>query len=79
MSERLGSRTAFLCGYTNGLYGYLPTADEFPRGGYEVEWMPVVYGPKTGLLMPPKPDTAERVVAVVEQLVRASRGEAAPA
>lgn len=28
---------AILCGYANGCIGYVPTADEYPRGGYEVE------------------------------------------
>lgn len=27
-----------LGGYTNGWLGYVPTASEFPRAGYEVEW-----------------------------------------
>ena len=25
-----------LCGYANGCIGYVPTADEYQRGGYEV-------------------------------------------
>ena len=25
-----------LCGYANGCIGYVPTADEYGRGGYEV-------------------------------------------
>lgn len=27
-----------MAGYSNGYEGYLPPADEFPMGGYEVEW-----------------------------------------
>ncbi len=27
-----------MAGYTNGVTGYVPTADEFARGGYEPEW-----------------------------------------
>ncbi|MSU57443.1 MAG: hypothetical protein EXS35_04560 [Pedosphaera sp.] len=30
----------FLCGYTNGRMAYLPTADEWTKGGYEVENSP---------------------------------------
>ena len=26
-----------MCGYTNGRMAYMPTADEWPKGGYEVE------------------------------------------
>lgn len=31
-------------GYTNGWEGYVPTADEFAKGGYEAEWA-TPYGP----------------------------------
>ena len=30
----------FMCGYTNGRMAYLPTADEWTKGGYEVENSP---------------------------------------
>jgi len=30
----------FMCGYTNGRMAYMPTADEWTRGGYEVENSP---------------------------------------
>lgn len=71
-SRRAGSELAFLCGYTNGWTGYLPSAEEFPHGGYEVDWSPVVYGLSSGLLMPAQPDTAERVVAAARELYRHS-------
>jgi hypothetical protein len=32
-----------LCGYANGCVGYVPTAAEFTRGGYEVEEAYKVY------------------------------------
>ena len=32
--------TTFLCGYTNGRMAYLPTADEWTKGGYEVDNSP---------------------------------------
>ena len=32
------------CGYTNGVVGYVPTADEFPKGGYEVLHAYRIYG-----------------------------------
>ena len=35
--ERVSARQPMmLCGYANGCIGYVPTADEFERGGYEV-------------------------------------------
>ena len=29
-----------MCGYTNGRMAYMPTADEWTKGGYEVENSP---------------------------------------
>jgi hypothetical protein len=34
----------FMCGYTNGRMAYLPTADEWSKGGYEVENSPFGQG-----------------------------------
>lgn len=59
---------AFFGGYTNGYIGYLPTAEEHPYGGYEVAINPVVYGPVTGLWMPPVPETANDIVSHIRQL-----------
>ncbi|WP_410503033.1 alkaline ceramidase [Exiguobacterium acetylicum] len=59
---------AFFRGYTNGYLGYLPTAEEHPYGGYEVSINPVVYGPVTGLWMPPVPETANEIVDRILQL-----------
>jgi len=36
----------FMCAYTNGSYGYIPTLEAFPNGGYEVN--ACVYIPGTG-------------------------------
>jgi len=71
----LQSELVFFGGYTNGLVGYLPTASEIPRGGYEVEWMPVVYGPETGYLMHARPETADRIAEGVRQLYGRAYGE----
>ncbi|WP_394679556.1 alkaline ceramidase [uncultured Exiguobacterium sp.] len=59
---------AFFGGYTNGYIGYLPTAEEHQYGGYEVAINPVVYGPVTGLWMPPVPETANDIVSHIRQL-----------
>jgi hypothetical protein len=40
-------------GYTNGVAGYLATDEEYDAGGYEIEWMPVVYGYYEGMLTAP--------------------------
>jgi len=59
----------FFGGYTNGWIGYLPTAEEYPSGGYEVEWMSVVYGPESGLLTPAVPDAASQVVSTAIRMI----------
>lgn len=72
LRRRCRRDVAFLLGCANGLYGYLPTAEEFRRGGYEVEWMPVCYGHQTGLVMPFEPGTAGRILQEVLRLWKAS-------
>lgn len=59
-------------GYTNGVFGYLPTAEEHAAGGYEVEWMPVVYGSyeEDGLLMPPVQEAGDDIVNAAIDLAR---------
>jgi hypothetical protein len=34
----------FMCGYTNGRMAYMPTAEEWPKGGYEVDNSPFGQG-----------------------------------
>ncbi|TKI87747.1 neutral/alkaline non-lysosomal ceramidase N-terminal domain-containing protein [Bacillus mycoides] len=68
MKESVQNELAFFGGYTNGYIGYLPTKEEYAYGGYEVELNPVVYGPVTKLLMPPKENTAELIVQRVTEL-----------
>ncbi|MBM6617976.1 neutral/alkaline non-lysosomal ceramidase N-terminal domain-containing protein [Bacillus suaedaesalsae] len=70
IKEELQTELAFFGGYTNGYIGYLPTTEEYPYGGYEVEINPVVYGPLTGLWMPPVPETADRIVHEVIKLYK---------
>ena len=70
VEERFNNNLAFFGGYTNGYLGYLPTKEAYPYGGYEVELNPVVYGPITGLWMPPEENTAEAVVNEVLKLLK---------
>lgn len=53
---------AFLGGYTNGCTGYLPTAEEYDRGGYEVFWSMLNYYMYYGRVMPLERDSAARLV-----------------
>ncbi len=68
LQEQLDNEFMFFGGYTNGYLGYLPTKEAYPYGGYEVELNPVVYGPMTGLWMPPVEDTAGNVVIEVKKM-----------
>ena len=52
-----------VCGLANGCVGYLPTADEYPRGGYEIDQAYKVYG------------EAQMFVPESEQVVRSGVGE----
>jgi hypothetical protein len=42
---------AVLCGFANGCIGYVPTADEYSRGGYEVDEAYKVY-PSVQMIAP---------------------------
>jgi hypothetical protein len=68
VQEKLNDKLAFFGGYTNGYLGYLPTEEAYPYGGYEVELNPVIYGPITGLWMPPVENTAEVVINKILEL-----------
>ena len=39
-----------MAGYTNGVTGYLPTSEEFARGGYEPEWATAYTAEAAGML-----------------------------
>ena len=57
----LARSVVFLCGYINGYYGYLATAEEHARGGYEIEWMPICYGLGTDMPLPMDPSAADLI------------------
>ncbi|HEX2954080.1 MAG TPA: hypothetical protein VHR47_08860, partial [Bacillota bacterium] len=52
-------------GYTNGCNSYLPTAEEFRKGGFEVLWAFLLYYQYHGRVMPFHEDTADRLVEMV--------------
>jgi hypothetical protein len=52
-------------GYTNGCSGYLPTAEEYDKGGYEVLHSYLIYYIYHGRVMPFNRDTAEKLVKSV--------------
>lgn len=52
-------------GYTNGCDGYLPTAKEYDKGGYEVLHSYLVYYIYHNIVMPLNRDTADKLVTMV--------------
>jgi neutral ceramidase len=61
-----------LCGYANGCLGYVPTADEYPRGGYEIEQAYKVYPTVQALA----PDSDSQVRAAALDALAAAAGPA---
>ena len=70
IEETAGTPLLFFGGYTGGCNSYLPTAEEFDKGGYEVLWSNLVYFPYHGRVMPLRRETAG---ALVEEVVRGWR------
>ena len=60
--EKQVGEKAFLGGYTNGCSGYLTTAREYDRGGYEVFWSMLEYFSYFGRVMPLRRESAEKLV-----------------
>lgn len=54
-------------GYTNGCNGYLPTAVEYDKGGYEVLHSYLTYYIYHGRVMPLNRDTADKLVRIVAE------------
>jgi hypothetical protein len=69
VAARFPERRVFFGGYVDGWIGYLPVADEYAAGGYEVNWAPAVYGPASGWLRPAVPETAGEVVEAAARLI----------
>lgn len=57
----------YLGGYTNGCEGYLPTAEEYDKGGYEVLHSYLIYFIYYGTVMPLNRDTADKLVRIVAE------------
>lgn len=51
--------------YTNGCDGYLPTASEYDKGGFEVLHSYLIYYIYNGIVMPLNRDTADKLVRMV--------------
>lgn len=60
--EKAENRLLLFGGYTNGCNSYLPTSEEYDKGGYEVFWSNLVYYQYHGRVMPLNRDTADKLV-----------------
>lgn len=58
VSNEGGTPFIFFNGYTNGCNSYLPTAEEYDKGGFEVFWSNLIYYQYHGRVMPLNRDTA---------------------
>lgn len=65
VTEQADNRLVLFGGYTNGCNSYLPTAEEYDKGGYEVLWSNLIYYSYHGRVMPLNRDTADRLVSDV--------------
>ncbi len=63
--QKVKNQIIFFGGYTNGCEGYLPTKEEYQKGGYEVLWSYLVYYRYHGRIMPLNSDTAERLATFI--------------
>lgn len=70
IERETGNSLVFFGGYTNGCDGYLPTEEEYDRGGFEVLWSYLIYYRYHGRVMPLNRDTAEKIVDIVVRCVR---------
>ena len=72
--QRSPGRPSFYAGYTNGMFGYLPTASEYEHGGYEAG-----FGIRTfGLPSLPDPSTERLLVETAVRLAERLFPEADP-
>lgn len=65
IQERANNPFLFFNGYTNGCTGYLPSREEWYKGGYEVVDSYFIYHKYSGRVMPYRAETADRIVDLV--------------
>ncbi|MPM58778.1 hypothetical protein SDC9_105611 [bioreactor metagenome] len=67
VAKTCNNELIYLGGYTNGCDGYLPTAEEYSKGGYEVLHSYLIYYIYHGTVMPLNPDTARKLVKLISK------------
>ena len=68
LEQRVVGRRLILCGFANGCIGYVPTADEYPRGGYEVDSAYKVYSSIQMIAPESEALVRQRATALLEEL-----------
>lgn len=68
LEHRVAGRRLILCGFANGCIGYVPTADEYPRGGYEVDSAYKVYSSTQMIAPESEALVRQRAIALLEEL-----------
>lgn len=65
ISQKAHSQFLYFGGYTNGCEGYLPTEEEYKKGGYEVLWSYLVYYQYHNRVMPLNSNSANNLAESV--------------
>ncbi|AZO94968.1 hypothetical protein [Halocella sp. SP3-1] len=65
IEKRAKTPLLFFSGYVNGTSSYLPTAQEYDKGGYEVLWSNLIYYQYHGRVMPLNRETAKSISEIV--------------
>jgi hypothetical protein len=68
--DRTNNPLVFLNGYTNGCTGYLPSGEEWKKGGYETLYSYMIFYPFHGHVMPYHADTAGRLADFAAEMWR---------
>lgn len=67
VANACNNKLIYLGGYTNGCDGYLPTAEEYDNGGYEVLHSYLIYYMYHGTAMPLNRDTSSKLIKLISK------------
>lgn len=67
VAKACNNELIYLGGYTNGCDGYLPTAEEYAKGGYEVLHSYLIYYIYHGTVMPLNRDAAIKLIKLISK------------
>ncbi len=68
VQEKVKNNFVFFGGYTNGYEGYLSTASEYDKGGYEVLWSNLIYYKYYNRVMPLNRDSSDSLVNIIARI-----------